>query len=78
MAAKETTRQRVLRHRHERATMLFNDLDNAVEQLRLWYESNTSPEIDAAIREINFHTAKARNLTAALRDNVKNQRDNEA
>lgn len=78
MAAKETTRQHVLRHRHERAVMLFTVLDNAVEQLRLWHDSNTSPEIGATIREINFHAAKARNLTASLRDKAKTQRDNEA
>lgn len=77
MAAKETTQQQVLRHRHERAVMLFNELDNAVEQLRLWYDSNTSPEIDAIIREINFHAAKARNLTASLRDTLRTERNSE-
>ena len=78
MAAKETIRQQVLRHRHERAIMLFNELDNAVDQLRLWHGANASEEIDQALREINFHAAKARNLTAALRDKAKTERDNEA
>lgn len=78
MAAKETTRQQSLRHCHERSIMLFNELDNALDQIRLWYDSNSDVEIDVALREINFYTAKARNLTAALRDKAKTQRDNEA
>jgi hypothetical protein len=58
--------------------MLFTVLDNAVEQLRLWHDSNTSPEIGAIIREINFHAAKARNLTASLRDTLRTERNSDS